>query len=473
MSLRALWAFLAVALPVLGALVASLPSTDLTYHLRAGAEILETGRIPSADSWTFTVAGEPWFDQQWGSQVLLAAVYQAVGWTGLAVLRAALVGVIFGLLFETCRRRGIGVRSAAMLALAAFIVSAVALALRPQLIGMALFALTLLLVMDRRAHPRRVWAIPVIVLVWANVHGSFFLAPAVLGLAWLADLAEGRDRRYELVAVALVCVVTACITPFGPAVWAYAVGLSLDPAVTQRVTEWQPTSLRDVPGLLFFGSVLLVVGLIARLGRPVPWPTLLWLAFFFVIGAYAVRGVAWWPLGAAVAVATLLPVPNVAAATAPERRTLRRLNGAIAVLLVIVAVGLLPVWRPMDDGLRAPAGVVGLAPPGITAELRRTATGDDRLFAPQPWGSWFEFALPEVPVALDSRIELFPASVWDDYVAVLDGAPGWERALETWRVTIVVAAGEGESDLGDRLAALGWRATFTDEDGTIYVRPSS
>ena len=53
---------------------------------------------------------------------------------------------------------------------------------------MALFAVVLLLVTDRRAHPDRLWAIPVIVLVWANIHGSFFLGPLVLGLAWLEDV---------------------------------------------------------------------------------------------------------------------------------------------------------------------------------------------------------------------------------------------------------------------------------------------
>ena len=71
MSLRALWAFLAVALPVLASLLAPLSTVDLAYQLRAGADILATGRIPSVDTWTFTMAGQPWIDQQWGAQVIL------------------------------------------------------------------------------------------------------------------------------------------------------------------------------------------------------------------------------------------------------------------------------------------------------------------------------------------------------------------------------------------------------------------
>ena len=71
MSLGALWTFLAISLPMLAALLAPMSTVDLTYHLRAGAEMAASGSIPTVDTWTFTAAGEPWFDQQWGAQVIL------------------------------------------------------------------------------------------------------------------------------------------------------------------------------------------------------------------------------------------------------------------------------------------------------------------------------------------------------------------------------------------------------------------
>ena len=203
MTLTRFWAFLAVALPVLAALIANLSSVDLTYHLRAGDEILANGALPGTDTWTYTAAGAEWVDQQWGAQVVLFGVYRLAGWTGLVILRALLVGVIFGCVFEIGRRRGLGTRRAAGLTFAAFVVAAVALALRPQLFGMALFAVVVLLVVDRRANPDRLWIIPVLVAIWANLHGSFFLGPLVLGLAWLEDLHDRAPggRRVLLVAI--------------------------------------------------------------------------------------------------------------------------------------------------------------------------------------------------------------------------------------------------------------------------------
>jgi hypothetical protein len=469
-TLPRLWAFLAVALPTLGAIIASLQSVDLAYQLRAGAEILDARAIPRLDTWTFTAAGLSWTDQQWGAQVILAAVYRAAGWTGLVLLRAGLVAVIFGCLFEVGRRRGLGLRRAAWLTLAAFIVAVAALALRPQLLGMALFAVTVLLVDDRRAHPGRLWLIPVIVLAWANVHGSFFLGPLALGLAWLEDVHDRVARPYLPLAVAIVSAVAACATPFGPAVWAYAVGLSTNPEVTRRISEWQPTSLRDIPGLVFYGSAVLVAVLVARRGRSVSWPALAWIVVFLVIGVYAERGIAWWPIGVIAVVAGLAGPRDAAAPDRAGTPVTRRLNGVVAGALVVIGIVLLPAFRPVDSATGVPQGVVANAPLGITTALREIARPGDRLLNPQSWGSWLEYAVPEIPVAIDSRIELFPPAAWDAYDAVRTGGPDAEAQLRDWQVTIAVVQA-GDDPLLDRLSSLGWRSVRSDDDGTILVAP--
>jgi len=475
-TLTSLWTFLAIGLPVLATLIADVSAVDLAYHLRAGGITLDTGQIPTTDTFTFTAPGAAWLNQQWGAQVLLAGVYRLAGWTGLTMLRAILVGFTFGCVYAIGRRRGLDVRRAAWLTLGAFFVAAVALALRPQLIGMALLAATLFLVVDRRAHPRRLWALPLIVLVWANVHGSFFLGPVVAGLAWLEDVHDRVDRPGRTLAVAVASAVAASVTPFGPAVWGYAVGLTTNGFVTSRISEWQPTTLRTIPGILFFGSVALTAVLLARRGRPTPWPTLAWLGAFAAIGIYAIRGVAWWPLGAATAVAGLLATDlATAAARAPhpsrQPSTGRSspVNVVLAGLIVTAGVALLPVWRPTDSRLAAPFGVIGDAPAGITSALRAEVKPGDRILNPQPWGSWFELALPEETVALDSRIELFAAQVWDDYETVRGGGDGWQAILTRWNPTFVVATDDEDAFVA-RLEAAGWAKTFEDQDGAVLQR---
>ncbi len=471
MTFPRLWAYLAVALPVLGSLIASLSTVDLAYHVRAGAEILDLGAIPSVDTWTFTASGSSWFDQQWAGQVLLAGVHRVAGWTGLAILRSVMVGVIFTCLFLACRRRGLDLRRSAWLTIGAFVVVAAALALRPQLLGMVLFAVTILLVADRDHHPGRLWAIPLIVLVWANVHGSFFLGPVLLGLAWLEDVHRGVARARRLVLIGLLTGAAALINPFGFDAWRYAVGLSTNGFVTSRITEWQPTSLRSGPGILFFGSLAAVVLVIARRGTRVALPTLVWIGVFAVIGTYAIRGVAWWSLGAILPVASLLvPATATGSPTRAERPTM--LNGAVAAVIAVACLALVPIWRPIDSRLAAPAGVLGDAPAGVTEALRASTVPGDRILNPQSWGSWFEFAVPAATYAADSRIELYSAVTWSDFERARNGGEGWLGVIERWGVTTVVTDFT-EDAFVDRLQAAGWTVTYEDVDGAILRSPAT
>ena len=110
------------------------------------------------------------------------------------------------------------------------------------------------------------------------------------------------------------------------------------------------------------------------------------------------------------------------------------------------------------------------APSGVTAALRATARPGDRLFNPQPWGSWFELATPDVPVAIDSRIELFPVETWAEYETVASGRDGWQAVLDSWHVTLAVVA-TGDDAFAGRLIAAGWQPTFAGGDGRVFAAP--
>ncbi len=481
LSLPELWAFLAVALPVVAALIAPMSTVDLAYQVRAGQLMIERGAVLRTDPFTFTAGGQPWLDQQWVAQVVLGGLHELGGWALLAIVRALLVGVIFWLVYRACRDAGASQRAAAGLALAAFGVSAVGLALRPQLFGMTLFALTVWLVTNRRHHQRRLWLVPILVAGWANLHGSFFLGSAILGFAWLQDR---RDRVPEADQVLLVVVAAAAATtlnPWGLGIWQYVIGLSADPTIRRLVTEWQVTSPLSFVGAVFYLSVAgaLAAVLVARRRRLVlvSWPSLLWFGVLVAIGASAERGVAWWAIGAPPVLAAILFGGVEAGREAiwrgppdlrPDRRSL--VNGAIALAVVAAGILVLPWWRAATpaDG---PQPLLTDAPTGITRALETRVAPADRIFAPQPLGSWLEFALPGIPVFVDSRIELFPTEVWDDYLTVSAGEPGWQTTLDRWGVTIVVVVPGEQPNLAGRIRAdPGWRLVYESADGLVFSR---
>jgi hypothetical protein len=516
-TLGQVWSFLGIALPALAALLVPMPSVDLAYQLRAGADILAGRGIPTVDTWTFTVAGTPWLDQQWGAQAVLAAVFQLGGWTGLVLLRAVLVGLAFALLLAAVRaawsrasvRSGgsavaSSARTATLVVLAAFAVAAPALALRPQLFAIVLSAATLLILVQRAEHPRRLWLIPVFAALWANLHGSFPLAIVLVGLAWLDEatlLREpsapgGRRGRLPvrllgstgLALIGFVAAVATLIAPFGIDGWRYIQNLAGNPAITSQVSEWRPPWPIDPAGFVFYLSLVVVLGVLAfrvrRDGLRPPARFVAPIATVLVFGALGVvtgRGLAWWALAAPVAVVSLQPglrladvrvpgLPALHARTAREASSseARRspLNGLVVGVLALAGVALLPLWRPVGPA-GVPIGTLSHAPQGIAAYLR-DELGQSRVWNPQPWGSWLEWAAPNHLYTVDSRIELFPPDLWDDVAGTEQG--DIECGPWNYGVNAVVVA-ESQPRVRDALAAArAWEQAYRDAEGSIWVR---
>jgi hypothetical protein len=465
-SLPQLWAFVAVVLPII-ALHGALGTVDLAYHIRTGDIMLRTHALVHHDSFTFTVPGTSWLDQQWGAQLLFATLYRALGWPGLSVAQILLGGLTVLFVYLACRSAGSPPRVAAGLTLAGFAVAWTSLSLRPQLLAAVLFAVSLWLVVGRRRHPRRLLWMPVVVAVWANVHGSFFLGPLVLGLGALQDLYERLPQARRTIGLTALSLLATLVNPFGPRVWSYAYGIARNPFISRLVSEWQPPSIRHADDAIFFLSVAAAVYVLARVGRPTPWPTLIWLGLFFAMALTATRNTMWWGLAAAPALAALFGGRDT---TRTKRLPPSLLNTAIAACLILI-VGIFFTFSLEGGSFRRPGTRVADAPLPLTNELSHLLQPGDRIFNLQRWGSWFELSLPQNPVFVDSRIELFPGRVWNDYLSVSNGRQGWEAILDQWRVQAVAVNTDQQGALIRLMEADSrWRVAYRDDDGVILLR---
>ncbi len=217
----------------------------------------------------------------------------------------------------------------------AFLLAAPALALRPQLFAIVLFAALLWLISVRWWRPWAYLRTPVLVVLWANVHGSFVLAPLILGYAWLEDVVAGREWGRSLV-VLLVGTSATLVNPFGLGAGRMPRASAMDPVISQPVSEWQRTSPLTVPGALFYASLVAAAALPvsqARRRDASCSPTGSGSPGWGLIGAWAERGLAWWPFAAAFVVATV--IGRATGYTGSRRRAngRTRLNAVVALAL--------------------------------------------------------------------------------------------------------------------------------------------
>jgi hypothetical protein len=419
------------------------------------------------------------------SQVILAEVLRIGGWFGVALLRTALSAATLGLTFAALRERSALSARAFWFTLMSACLLLPTLQMRPQLFGLVCFAMVVWLLSSRHRVPVRVWAIVPIMCFWANVHGTFVLAVGLIGLAWLEDLRARAPRTHQLIPLGFAAIGATFVNPFGIAVWQYVFALTGNENVRRLATEWQRPSMDSYSGAIFLLSVPLVAWRVARAWRSqshgaVAWPTLVTLGSFLFIGATSVRGVYWWAIIAPVVVAGL-PVASKSA-TRSTSRAIAVPSWALTALCGVLMVVPLGRWFTRDSGVSVtstgsaslpmpPVMLMENAPAGITDALRHAVRPGDRVFNAQMWGSWFEYALPDNPVVIDSRIELFADSVWSRYADIANGRSGWQEALMSWQVrAVAISAAQQPKLLPNIRADSAWQQVYEDSDGAVFVR---
>ena len=471
-QLSHVWVATGILIPLFVIAQSPLAAIDLAYHLRAGDIMFDTHAILGTDVFTATAYGRPWLNQQWLTQIVLTSAFGLGGWFGLVALRAFLEALVLTFVFLACRAAGAATKRAAWLTLAGGFMLTTGFKLRPQLFGMVCFAVTAWLVARRRTHPNGVWlAIPITVL-WANLHGSFFLAPLLLGLAWVEDRWTRGHVSPTLLLAGLGSLLATMANPYGYRVWSYAVGLATNPVIRNSVEEWRPPTFETVTGIVFFLSIVVVAALlIAHVRRPVPWGSLVPLVVFLAIALVAIRGVWWWAMVAPIVLAGVL---SDRPARLERREPSGSVNAVIVGSLAVVLVGSLLRWMPYTGPSMPTGDKLAFAPVGITRELHRTLRPGEVLFNAQWWGSWLEFEFPRNPVIVDSRIEVIPLSVWSNYGAASSGVEGWQAILDAWDVDVAILARDQQGPLIPKMQAdPGWRLVYEDDDGLIFRRAST
>jgi len=149
---------------------------DTWWHLAIGRDILATHSWPRVDVYSFTMRGAPWIAYEWLGEVLMALAWRAGGLRALMLLLMVLACVVALLLFYYSYLRCRKLTSAFAACAIVLPLASLSLALRPQLFGYIFLLLTFICLESfRQGHPKALWALPPIFLLWVNTHGTFIL----------------------------------------------------------------------------------------------------------------------------------------------------------------------------------------------------------------------------------------------------------------------------------------------------------
>ncbi|MEN9935436.1 MAG: hypothetical protein RLZZ387_2015 [Chloroflexota bacterium] len=474
------WLAAALILLALRPLLTVIPPNDFWWHMAVGRAVVEQGSIPQVDAFSFTRAGEPFVNQAWLAQLLMFGLHSLGGVPLVLVVQSLVITLAYGLLLRLCVIRTGRLRlCVALLLLTIMPMSFDNWSVRPQSYVFPLFAAFLTVLTEHRlGRASRLWLLPPLMALWVNMHGSFVLGLALIGITfageWLKALARQpssfADRPSALPLWGALTALATLLNPRGPGVLAYVSNLLGSSQVTTLVTEWSPPSVRDINGAIFFLVAMACCAVLAYSRRRPDLTDMLLLGAFFWLALGATRNVVWFgfvvtPL-LAVQVATLLPKPR--------GRPFYGLPALNAALIGVLALLLLLASPWVKPALDLPPAVGGLlsedTPVEAVRALAQQPDRPERLFHAMGYGSYLIWAAPEQKVFIDPRIELYPFRQWVDYLN-LSQANNVDALLESYAIDGALLSVAEQEPLVDALRAdSGWDVRYEDDHTVLLVR---
>lgn len=470
--------------------------TDSWWHLQAGRWIVENQAIPTTDPFSHTRLGEPWIDHGWLAQAAIYLSWDGLGYAGLVLLLASLVTAAFYFAWRQCRDANPWLR--AFIMILAAVASGIIWAVRPQMVSFLLTSVVAYILYRYKQGSRRIiWFLPLIMLLWVNIHGGFAIG-FILMVAYLfgetvnwvivrwqnPDVAPDDDELRAmtlreigmLVLVMGLCFLLLPLNPNGTEMWSYPFRTVNIGILQDFIVEWQSPNFHSSFLHPFIWLLLAALTAFGLAGRRADFTDLTLVALFAYMSLLAVRNIPLFALITApiiVRYATLALArwlgPQVAAPRKPSQAKLAIVMNW-ALLAVVVLLALVRMSEPVTAAANVAVQTESLPVGAVEFLLAERPLGN--IFNDYNWGGYLIWRVPEYPVFVDGRTDLYDDEFLRDYLLIDMAQDGWQEKLAAYDVSLAVIS--VDSPLAKAMLASGtWQEIYHDDLSFIFSQSSS
>ncbi len=467
-------------------------TADLGRHLKNGEIILSSLSTPSrlaailhTNFYSYVNFAFPFINHHWGSGVLFFIIWSAAGLTGLSLF-FILLSIATFLIFFCVAYKNAGLKISATLAFFLIPLLAERVEIRPEIFSYLFAAIFFWLLSRYRASQfssRYLYLLPILELVWVNLHIYFFLGPLLLGLFLLNEIFFAKPKRSaaikKLALLLAGTVILGFVNPFGPAGFFYPLRIFNNYGF--RVSENQSVStlsveIKDYANLLIFKFTLVSAALIfltAAIKKKISFINFSVMAIFGLLAWTAVRNFTLFALFALPAITETLKdiLPKSQAQT--KKKIFSSANLAVAATL-LVAIFLNRVRLPLvakNFGLGVAAGN---ADAGIFLRDHHIA---GPLFNDFDIGSYAIFYLyPQIHPFVDNRPEAYPTSFFQNiYVPLHTDEASWKTQEKYYGFNTILYSFEDKAPwalpfIVKRLEDPSWAPVYAGQYAIVFLK---
>ena len=467
---------------ILAVFIGAVQDPDFWWHIRIGRWMVENGRLPSTDIFTYTVPSHAWTDHEYLTEVLMWLVYSNTGALGISLFFGLITFAGFCLMYRQVRRQpfvivGLG------LALGA-IAGAPIWGPRAQMITFALTCLELYWLHGYLSgRSRALQFLPLVMVLWANLHGGWVIAFAWLGVAIVAELAlwawepSNLAHRAHVRFLAIVTgasAVAVLATPHGFSLYLYPFQTVASAAQERLIVEWFSPDFHQ-PFLHPFEAMvlLLIVGFALR--RPTLYQVLLALVAL-ALALQSVRNIALFVAAATPVVINTYSEywKEISAArgwklTVPARRPFAVIT-ALALLVITLAtvVHIAGETNPSHQQSLTASNY----PVAAADWLATNPSVGTKMYNQYGWGGYLAYRFYQQPnrrVFIFGEAALMGDTLLNDYEDIQTLRPNWRTLLDKYGVDYIVY-NQGEALANVLATQPDWKLVHDDPVAVIYVR---
>jgi hypothetical protein len=418
---------------------------DIWWHLRTGQWIVAHGHVPIEDPFSVYGAGKPWIAYSWLFEILVYSLHRYFGLTGLVAFTVTMSLIVAVTIHLLLRRARLPFVAEVLLLAVIFASLKPLLSPRPWLFSILFTAIELILIvlLRRSWKLRSALLLPLLFVLWANLHIQFVYGLAILAFLTLESIVNRfaksglpqRDNKALPVMHSLLllgsCLVATLVNPYHYRVYLAILEYVTQSGAFQNIAELHPMFFRSLADWLVLSLTLAGAFVLGWQRR---W-NIFYLALFVMAACFAFRArrdVWFMALVVAAIVSEFASTQNYS----EYFNFTKQRVAAVMLSLVIYLYGLSHLRDVSENSL---AKAVELHFPAQAVKFVRSNQLTGSLYNSLDWGGFLIWSLPELPVSMDGRTNLHGDERIARSVATWNGSTAWKKDPELLRAGLIIA----------------------------------
>jgi hypothetical protein len=417
---------------------------DIWWHLRTGQWIFSHGQVPVTDPFSAYGMGKPWVAYSWLFEILVYALFTKLGLMGILVFTVSMSFLIALVLHGALRQARLPFIVEVFPMSAALGAMSSLLSPRPWLFSILFFTVELFILFHVRRTDKiaPLVALPLLFVLWANLHIQFIYGLAVLGLFLMEVLLSQLPslklypRHHPNISLGrmsfllLACLLATLITPYHFRLYTPIVEYVGQTGAFQVVMEFLPLSFRSLTDWLVIGLTIVAAFVLGWQRAWLPFPTLLLLMGTFL--AFRARRDVW-----VLALAAVFIISEFGGFLRSEPSFSFTKVRIICVIVILgVALYLIGLRRQISE--QQLESVAERRFPVAAVKFINEKNFPGPLYNHFNWGGYLIWALPRLLVSMDGRTNLHGDQRIEQSFNTWSGLRGWESDPELMKARLII-----------------------------------